>query len=67
MKLTKDTYPYTIETIEKWFGEEAPRLIAEARWSGLWEAWFFDYKKAFSENEIVSYYVNRDGDIGFLP
>lgn len=67
MKLSKDTHPLVVSTIEAWFGADAPRLISEAAWSELMESWCFDYRKAFSSTEdMVTYYVDRDGHITFL-
>jgi hypothetical protein len=67
MKLSRDIYPQTVHTIETWFGTDAPRLISEAVWSELMESWCFDYRKAFSSTEdMVTYYVDRDGYITFL-
>ena len=62
-------YPEAISTIETWFGPDAERLIEEAQWSGLMEAFYFEYRKPFAnpeDTETVTYFVDRSGSITFL-
>ena len=62
-------YPEAIKTIETWFGADAERLIAEAQWSELMEAFHFEYRKPFAspeDTDTVTYFVGRHGDITFL-
>lgn len=55
-----------LETIARWFGADAPRLIAEAKYSSLMEAWQFDYQSPFNSNEQVTYSITKwDGSIDF--